>query len=310
MTSLTLFAAPFDRRGHRAEARLARRTSAPTAVAVSVLLALALVPAAARTQPTRTPDVHFVPTPMDVVDSMLAVARVTKDDRLYDLGSGDGRIVITAAKRFGTRGIGIDIDPQRIADSRRNADTARVTQLVEFRQADLFETDLRDATVVTLYLLPRLNVKLRPKLFAELRPGTRVVSHAFDMGDWPADSVVYVGGRTVHFWVIPSNVQGTWTVTAPAGGVDRTYELRLEQNYQRLTGSATSGGRAMSVEGARVVGDSVMFTLIGVAGGSTLPGEQRMRFAGRLNADAMTGAVTGTAAGNAGQWRATRRPNR
>jgi SAM-dependent methyltransferase len=309
MTSLTLFALP-DRRRHRAGARLPRRTAARTAVAVSAALALGLVPSAACTQATRTPDVHFVPTPMDVVESMLGVARVTKDDRLYDLGSGDGRIVITAAKRFGTRGTGIDIDPQRITDSRRNADTAGVTQLVEFRQADLFETDLRDATVVTLYLLPQLNVKLRPKLFAELRPGTRVVSHAFDMGDWPADSVMHVGGRAVHFWVMPSNVQGTWTVTAPAGGADRTYELRLEQKYQRLTGSATSGGRAVSVEDARVVGDSVMFTLIGAAGGSARSEEQRIRFAGRLNGDAMTGAVTGTAAGSAGQWRATRKSNR
>lgn len=307
MTSLTLFPC-FDRRGHRADAWPPRRTRPRTAVAVLAAFALGLVPSAARTQPTRTPDVQFVPTPMPVVDTMLGVARVTKDDRLYDLGSGDGRIVITAAKRYGTRGIGIDIDPQRITESRRNADTAGVTQLVEFRQADLFETDLRDATVVTLYLLPQLNVKLRPKLFAELRPGTRVVSHAFDMGDWPADSVIFVGGRTVYFWVMPSNVHGTWTVTAPAGGADRTYELRLEQKYQRVTGSATSGGRAVSVEGARVVGDSVMFTLIG--DGATRPEEQRMRFVGRLNADAMTGAVTGAAAGNAVQWRATRRPNR
>ncbi len=309
MISLTLIP-PFDRRGRRADARRPRRTRARTAVAVSAALTLGLVPSAARAQPTRTPDVQFVPTPMAVVDTMLAVARVTKDDRLYDLGSGDGRIVITAAKRYGTRGVGIDIDPQRITESRRNADTAGVTPLVEFRQADLFETDLHDANVVTLYLLPQLNVKLRPKLFAELRPGTRVVSHAFDMGDWQADSVIFVGGRTAYFWVMPSNVQGTWTVTAPAGGADRTYELRLEQKYQRVTGSATSGGRAVSVEGARVIGDSVMFTLIDAAGSATTREERRMRFAGRLNADAMTGAVTDAASGNAGQWRATRRPNR
>ena len=129
-----------------------------------------------------------------------------------------------------------------------------------------------------------------------------------DMADWPADSVMDVNGRTVYFWVMPSNVHGTWTVTAPAGGANRTYELRLEQKYQRVTGSATSGGRAVSVEGARVLGDSVMFTLIG--DGATRPEEQRIRFAGRLNADTMTGAVTGAAAGNAGQWRASRRPNR
>ena len=164
--------------------------------AFPVVLTLGLVASTAHGQPTRAPDVHFVPTPMEVVDAMLAVARVTKDDRLFDLGSGDGRIVITAAKRLGTRGVGIDIDPQRITESRRNADTAGVTRLVEFRQADLFETDLREATVVTLYLLPRLNVQLRPKLFAELRPGSRVVSHSFDMGDWIADSTQSLSGRT------------------------------------------------------------------------------------------------------------------
>src|SRR5512134_37422 len=141
-----------DHRGHRDGTRLPRRACARIAVALSAALALGTVPSAVRGQPTRTPDVHFVPTPFRVVDAMLAVARVAKDDRLYDLGSGDGRIVIAAAKRFGTRGIGIDIDPQRIVESRRNADTAGVTRLVEFRQADLFETDLRGATVVTLYL--------------------------------------------------------------------------------------------------------------------------------------------------------------
>ena len=133
--------------------------------ALSFLSAFAFVASSAPGQATRTPDVHFVPTPMDVVDTMLAVAKVAKNDRLFDLGSGDGRIVIAAAKRFGTRGTGIDIDPQRITESNRNADTAGVKQLVEFRQADLFQTDLRSATVITLYLLPRLNVQLRPKLF-------------------------------------------------------------------------------------------------------------------------------------------------
>ena len=176
-------------------------------VALAGLSALVLVPPALDAQqPARRPDVIFVPTPMEVVDSMLAVTRVTKEDRLYDLGSGDGRIVITAAKRLGTRGIGIDIDPQRIEESRRNADTAGVKNLVEFRQADLFETDLRQATVITLYLLPTLNVKLRPKLFAELRPGTRVVSHAFNMGDWEPDRTLYAGGRTVYYWVMPEKL--------------------------------------------------------------------------------------------------------
>jgi SAM-dependent methyltransferase len=271
-----------------------------SATALPVVLTLGLLTSTARGQPTRAPDVHFVPTPMEVVDSMLSMARVTKADRLFDLGSGDGRIVIAAAKRFGTRGVGIDIDPQRITESRRNADTAGVTSLVEFRQADLFQTDLREATVVTLYLLPRLNVQLRPKLFAELRPGSRVVSHSFDMGDWVADSTQSPGGRMVYYWLMPASVEGTWALTGSVGGANRTYELQLKQTYQRLTGSATSRGRPVSVEGARIAGDSVMFTLVDSAGGAA---PQRLRFAGRADG----GALTGSVAGETGQWRATRR---
>ena len=275
-------------------------------VALAGLSALVLVPRAPDAQqPARRPDVIFVPTPMEVVDSMLAVTRVTKEDRLYDLGSGDGRIVITAAKRLGTRGIGIDIDPQRIEESRKNADTAGVKNLVEFRQADLFETDLRQATVITLYLLPTLNVKLRPKLFAELRPGTRVVSHAFNMGDWEPDRTLYAGGRTVYYWVMPAKLDGTWTLTAPGGGTTRTYELRLTQNYQRLEGTATAGGRTLAVDSARVIGDSVVFTLADTIGRASGEG-QRMRFAGRLDAGALSGAMVG----GSGRWRATKRGGR
>lgn len=154
------------------------------------------------TPPARTPDVIFVPTPQQVVDEMLKVANVKKGDVLYDLGSGDGRIVITAAKRFGVRGIGIDIDPQRIAEANENARKEGVTHLVTFKQTDLFTTDISEATVVTLYLLPRLNVKLRPKLFAELKNGTRIVSHAFDMAEWEAEKQLKVDGRDVYYWTI------------------------------------------------------------------------------------------------------------
>ncbi|MGH9578343.1 MAG: SAM-dependent methyltransferase, partial [Terriglobales bacterium] len=132
----------------------------------------------------RTPDVIFVPTPQELVEDMLRLVDVKKGDVLYDLGSGDGRIPITAAKLYGVRAVGIDIDPARIAEAQENAKKAGVTPLVEFRQADLFLSDFREATVVTLYLLPDLNVKLRPRLLAELKPGTRIVSHQFDMGDW------------------------------------------------------------------------------------------------------------------------------
>jgi len=158
--------------------------------------------AAQSAEANRTPDVIFVPTPQAVVDEMLKVANVKKGDVLYDLGSGDGRIVITAAQRFGVRGIGIDIDPQRIAEANENARKAGVTHLVQFKQADLFATDFGEATVVTLYLLPRLNVKLRPKLFADLKNGTRIVSHAFDMAEWEPEKHLKVDGRDVYYWTI------------------------------------------------------------------------------------------------------------
>ena len=173
----------------------------------TALVAALAAPAAAQntaTQPQlRTPDVIFVPTPQEVVDAMLEVAKVTKTDVVYDLGSGDGRIPVTAAKKYGARAVGIDIDPQRIKEANANAQTAGVTDKVKFLNADLFTTDISDASVVTLYLLPSLNVKLMPKLKAELKPGTRIVSHAFDMGDWKPEQTLNVNGRTVYYWTIP-----------------------------------------------------------------------------------------------------------
>jgi SAM-dependent methyltransferase len=148
-------------------------------------------------------DVPYVPTPQSVVDEMLKIAAVGKNDVVYDLGCGDGRIVITAAQKYGARGVGYDIDPQRIAESNENAKKAGVTDRVKFAVQDLFEADFRDASVVTLYLLPAVNLKLRPKLLDELKPGTRVVSHAFDMGDWKPDKTVEVEGRTIYYWVVP-----------------------------------------------------------------------------------------------------------
>ncbi|MDJ0572815.1 MAG: methyltransferase domain-containing protein [Pleurocapsa sp. MO_192.B19] len=155
----------------------------------------------------RKPDVVYVPTPQEVVDEMLKLAQVTKDDLIYDLGSGDGRIPITAAQRHGTRGIGIDINPQRIREANENAREAGVTDRVEFLQQDLFESDISEATVVTLYLLPELNLRLRPQLFEQLRPGTRIVSHDFDMGDWEPDRVVATNeGSMIYLWVVPEEI--------------------------------------------------------------------------------------------------------
>lgn len=154
-------------------------------------------------QAEREPDVIFVPTPHAVVDAMLEMAQVRDGDVLFDLGSGDGRIPIAAAKKFNIRAVGIDIDPQRIREANANAKEAGVTDEVTFRQEDLFKTDFSQATVVTLYLLDRLNEKLRPRLLAELKPGTRIVSHAFRMGDWEPEQTRDVDGSTIYFWTVP-----------------------------------------------------------------------------------------------------------
>lgn len=154
----------------------------------------------------READVVFVPTPQAVVDLMLELAQVTKDDVVYDLGSGDGRIPITAAKKYGASAIGFEINPELVLEATENAHAAGVDDKVRFYQQDLFKTDLSEASVVTLYLLPSLNLELRPKLFKELKPGSRVVSHSFDMGSWQPDRVEQVNGRTVFFWTIPESV--------------------------------------------------------------------------------------------------------
>jgi precorrin-6B methylase 2 len=157
--------------------------------------------------PERLPDVPYVPTPRAVVDRMLQLAKVDRNDVVYDLGSGDGRIPITAVQQYGARrAVGVDINPDRVREANQNAQAANVTDRVEFRQQDLFKTDLREATVVTLYLLPAVNLRLRPKLLSELKPGTRIVSHAFDMGEWKPERVEQVEGRTIYLWRVPEKL--------------------------------------------------------------------------------------------------------
>jgi SAM-dependent methyltransferase len=171
-------------------------------LALAIALAAA-VAGAADQKPKRTPDVHWEPSEPAIVDAMLDLAKVTKKDVVFDLGCGDGRIVIQAARKFQARGVGIDIDPQRIAESKQNAVKAGVAGKVKFITEDLFEAKISDATVVMLYLWPQVNLKLRPKLLAELRPGVRVVSHSHDMGDWKAEKEIEVEGHRLYFWTIP-----------------------------------------------------------------------------------------------------------
>ena len=173
----------------------------------SLAVPLPLLAQAQKQPATQYPDVIFVPTPQEVVEDMLRLANVQKGDVLYDLGSGDGRIAITAARKYGIKATGIDIDPERIREANENAKKAGVTNLVQFRQEDLFTADFKDASIITLYLLPDLNVKLRPRLWSELRPGTRVVSHQFDMADWKPEKQLELNGRTIYFWTIPAKKQ-------------------------------------------------------------------------------------------------------
>ncbi|WPB79316.1 methyltransferase domain-containing protein [Archangium violaceum] len=187
------------------------------AVGVALLLGLGGAPAVGQEEdfisvpsnlgrsdlPERAPDVPYVPTPQPVVDAMLEVAGVKPGDVLYDLGSGDGRIVVTAAQRFGVRGVGIDINPERVQEAEANARAAGVERLTEFRQEDIFKADFGEATVVTMYLLPSVNNRLKPKLLNDLKPGTRIVSHAFDIEGWEPERIIETDGRTIYFWVVP-----------------------------------------------------------------------------------------------------------
>jgi SAM-dependent methyltransferase len=176
--------------------------------AVLVLALPALIgfgnPASAQKAPLRAPDIYYEPSSPGQTRAMLKLAGVTKKDVVYDLGCGDGRLVITAAREFGARGVGIDIDPVRIKESIANARKEKVTRRVKFRNEDLFEADIHEATVVTLFLWPWINLKLRPKLWNELKPGTRVVSHYHDMGDWPPEKTIEVEGNKIYLWTIPA----------------------------------------------------------------------------------------------------------
>ena len=229
-------------------------------------------------------DVIWVPTAQALVDRMLDLAQVTPSDLLMDLGSGDGRTVITAAKR-GTRAIGVEYNPDMVELSRRNAKEAGVTELASFMQADLFATDFSKATVITMFLLPSINLKLRPTIL-DMRPGTRVVSNSFDMGDWrPEHTVEALGECTsycrAHLWIVPAKVEGTWKL--PEG------DLRLEQTYQTLLGTFRIGNSTMNITDGKVIGDTLSF----VAGDT--------RYIGRVNGKTIEG-ISQTSS----PWRATR----
>lgn len=202
--------------------------------------------------------VPFVPTEEAAVEAMLALAGVGPGDLLYDLGSGDGRIVIAAARDRDARGVGVDIDPVRIADAMEQAGWAGVERLVDFIEEDLFSVDVSPATVVSLYLLQSINEQLRPRLLSQLRPGARIVSHAFDMGDWKADERIKVGDAHIYKWIVPAAAAGAWEWARPDGQV---YRVELEQTYQMVSGRAWLGGAQVPLLGAELCGDRLALEL-------------------------------------------------
>ena len=226
-------------------------------------------------------DVVWLPTPQALVDKMLQMAQVGPRDFVIDLGSGDGRTVITAAKR-GARAMGIEYNPDMVEYSTRAAAKEGLAGKVRFMKADLFETDFSDATVVTMYLLPDINLKLRPKIL-ELKPGTRVVSHAFDMGEWKPDRTDTVEGKTAYLWIVPAKVAGVWQM--PQG------ELTLRQDFQMIEGTLKTGDRIVPVGGGRLRGDQIRFS----AGGA--------EYSGKVGGNSMEGSVK---SGNSqSKWSAT-----
>ena len=233
-------------------------------------------------------DVPYVPTQQATVDEMLRLAKVDRDDVVYDLGSGDGRIVITAAKRYGARGVGYDIDPVRIAEANENAKAAGVTDKVKFIQGDLFQADLSDATAVTLYLLRSVNLRLRPKLLDELKPGTPVVSHDFDMAEWEPEQHIRLEDDDVYLWIIPAKADGRWSWKGADG---KTRTANLTQEFQKLSG--TVGGA--EIRNGKLDGERISFE---VPNGSTVE-----KYSGRVAGRYIEGTVqTGS---RRSQWRAT-----
>jgi SAM-dependent methyltransferase len=235
----------------------------------------------------RLPDVHFEATPEDVVEAMLKMAGVTKEDVVYDLGCGDGRFVITAAKKFSARGVGVDVDPARIRESKENAQKSGVADHVKFIEGDLFKTDISGATVVTLYLLNELNIQVRPKLFQELKPGTRIVSHTFDMGDWEPDEIGQVRDRMFYYWIIPANIAGTWhwSLSSPTG--EWQNQLLLDQEFQEISGKVSLQGWQLRIREPRLKGDQLSFRVRYNFEGQNVS----MRFNGRVNDDTIKGSV-------------------
>jgi SAM-dependent methyltransferase len=248
-------------------------------------------------------DVPYEPTSYGIAKEMLEMAGATSKDLVYDLGCGDGRIVTMAAKERGATGVGVDLDPKRISESRENAKAAGVAHLVRFFEQNLFDTDFSKATVVMLYLYPDVNLKLRPKLLRDLRPGTRIVSHSHTMGDWEDDATRRVEGHDLHFFVVPANATGAWRWTDLDG---QSISLSLTQKFQRVKGTLSIGAEAYPLIGASLRGNRFRFAVERQVRGSW----ETFLFKGHISDDTITGKMTsGATAQKVNDWQATRDPS-
>jgi len=277
--------------------------SATTAAALAALLVS--VPAAAQPNKQYEPsvgqpgkDVIWVPTPDDVVERMLRMAQVTANDYVIDLGAGDGKIAIMAAKKFGARAMGIEYDPDMARHAQRNIAMAGVTGKARIVQGDIFASDFTQATVLTMYLLPALNLKLRPQIL-NMRPGTRVVSHSFNMDDWEPDESSSMEGRRAYFWVVPASVGGTWTLELSGGGVAERLEMALEQRYQKIEGTVAIRAGLGGLREPRLTGFQIAFAYVDDHG-------VRRDFSGRVSGARMEGGFRADN-GSEGRWTAIRK---
>jgi precorrin-6B methylase 2 len=280
------------------------RFAAAAAIAAALAATPVLAQNAAKSDNGYTPqvgqagkDVVWVPTPEALVEQMLRMARVTKNDYVVDLGSGDGRTVIMAAQKFGARATGIEYNPDMVALSKRNAEKAGLGDKVQFIQGDIFKTDFTKATVVTMYLLPGLNIKLRPQIL-DMRPGTRIVSHAFNMEDWEPDQTATVEGRDAYLWIVPAKVEGDWTLTVPAGSAEETWRVALKQTFQKLTGTARLGDRSFELANAQMRGPEIRFSFVDANG-------TKREFTGRAQGNRLEG-TTRAQGGSTVKWSAAR----
>ena len=231
-------------------------------------------------------DVIWVPTPDGVVERMLHMAQVTPQDYVVDLGSGDGKIIIMAARKFNVRGQGIEYNPDLVELSRGLAGEAGVSAMTRFDRGDIFQVDFSAANVVTMYLLPELNMRLRPVLFRKMKPGTRVVSHQFAMGDWPPDETSTVDNTRIFFWVIPANAGGTWRLSWTGDGGEVGAEVTIDQTFQKIDGRYRAGPLEATLRDPRLRGERISFDLLDDHG-------VLRTFAGRIQGDRIEGTAVG-----------------